>query len=117
MNIAVIERWVAALRSGEYSQTKRSLRNERGFCCLGVLCDTVKDDMDFDWFLRNGEWTFDGRSGYVPESVANYINIYVGALDRYATMNDKQGMDFQEIAAQIEEDLLTSATDESKVTP
>ena len=31
--------WVAALRSGEYSQTRGFLRVEDSFCCLGVLCD------------------------------------------------------------------------------
>lgn len=37
-------KWVAALRSGEYKQTTRKLREvyedgSVGFCCLGVLCD------------------------------------------------------------------------------
>jgi hypothetical protein len=40
-------RWVQALRSGEYPQTRGALRRvsaiadgpPRGFCCLGVLCD------------------------------------------------------------------------------
>lgn len=32
--------WVAALRSGEYKQGHGHLGNqERGYCCLGVLCD------------------------------------------------------------------------------
>jgi hypothetical protein len=47
MNIAVIERWVEALESGEYAQTKGVLRRNEdspyghkvGYCCLGVLCD------------------------------------------------------------------------------
>ena len=33
------EKWVAALRSGDYDQTKSFLRDEDGFCCLGVACD------------------------------------------------------------------------------
>lgn len=32
-------KWVAALRSGKYQQTTGQLRNEKGFCCLGVLLD------------------------------------------------------------------------------
>lgn len=36
----VIKLWTAALRSGEYRQTRERLRNDAGgFCCLGVLCD------------------------------------------------------------------------------
>lgn len=34
------DRWLAALRSGEYGQTTTGLRDERDrFCCLGVACD------------------------------------------------------------------------------
>jgi hypothetical protein len=39
MNPDVKALWVAALRSGEYKQGKRQLRNRGKFCCLGVLCD------------------------------------------------------------------------------
>jgi hypothetical protein len=31
--------WVKALRSGEYEQTMGCLRDNVGFCCLGVACD------------------------------------------------------------------------------
>jgi len=34
-----IQKWVLALRSGEYSQTKGTLQDEQGYCCLGVACD------------------------------------------------------------------------------
>lgn len=30
--------WIAALRSGEYSQTQHTLNDSAGFCCLGVAC-------------------------------------------------------------------------------
>ena len=44
MKQEVAEKWVAALRSGEYQQTQQTLcvndeQGTRGFCCLGVLCD------------------------------------------------------------------------------
>lgn len=31
-------KWVKALRSGRYQQTKGFLHDEKGYCCLGVLC-------------------------------------------------------------------------------
>ena len=34
-------RWVEALLSGKYAQTKGVLHNDQGFCCLGVWCDVV----------------------------------------------------------------------------
>ena len=39
LSIEIAQRWVNALRSGEYKQTKTQLQDEEGFCCLGVLCD------------------------------------------------------------------------------
>jgi hypothetical protein len=42
MNYDLATKWVKALRSGEYKQTKNVLKDERGrFCCLGVLCDVM----------------------------------------------------------------------------
>ena len=38
--ITLRERWIEALRSGEYERTISMLRHESNkFCCLGVLCD------------------------------------------------------------------------------
>lgn len=34
-------RWIEALESGKYQQTVRRLRDNRGFCCLGVACDVL----------------------------------------------------------------------------
>lgn len=37
MNQEIKQKWVAALRSGEYKQIKNSLTNGEGYCCLGVF--------------------------------------------------------------------------------
>lgn len=37
-----VETWVAALKSGTYPQAKKALKNEDGYCCLGVLCEINK---------------------------------------------------------------------------
>lgn len=38
-------KWVAALRSGNYSQTSHVLCDGRGgYCCLGVLCDIYEEE-------------------------------------------------------------------------
>ena len=40
MNLEIKAKWVAALRSGEYTQGYRRLRDsDNKFCCLGVLCN------------------------------------------------------------------------------
>ena len=38
---ALKQKWIAALRSGEYPQTRRTLHNGDGYCCLGVLCEVA----------------------------------------------------------------------------
>jgi hypothetical protein len=35
---------LVALRSGEYTQTKGTLQDEHGHCCLGVMCDVYQKD-------------------------------------------------------------------------
>lgn len=51
MDKAVKEKWVAALRSGEYTQAQGTLKNAAGgFCCLGVLCDLyAKEKLSGRW--------------------------------------------------------------------
>lgn len=39
MNKEIKKLWVDALKSGEYEQTVGILKDEDGYCCLGVLCD------------------------------------------------------------------------------
>ena len=45
MNSIIKERWLEALRSNQYTKGKKALRSSDSFCCLGVLCDTLKDDV------------------------------------------------------------------------
>ena len=49
MNSLIKEKWVAALRSGEYKQSKKQLCSDNGFCCLGVLCDLYLKENGLDW--------------------------------------------------------------------
>lgn len=50
MNEVVKEKWVKALRSGEYKQTIGKLSKEGKYCCLGVLCDLYEKE------THSGEW-------------------------------------------------------------
>ena len=50
MRKEIAEKWVAALRSGEYEQTVGHLQTEHGHCCLGVLCDLhLRETGRGDW--------------------------------------------------------------------
>lgn len=55
----VAEKWVAALRSGEYKQGRGTLRKELSLgtttrhCCLGVLCEVVDPENVLHWHNHN----------------------------------------------------------------
>lgn len=69
-NQNVMKAWVAALRSGEYDQTKGALRRTAGpalpedtppgYCCLGVLCDVAAKHPELgDIAIPAYEWRSD----------------------------------------------------------
>lgn len=75
--------WVAALTSGTYGQTTDRLRDDGGFCCLGVLCDiygkqTGKGawvdaaDQDEDEFVASSEYSFLGSDTAPPKDVMRW---------------------------------------------
>lgn len=112
MNWELIEKWIKALRSGEYKQAQGNLceydvrTGERlGYCCLGVLTHLVDPDhltlrqVSQQHSASFGVWvsddvraplyrTFRGRKISLPEL-------------KLASMNDK-GKTFEEIADAIE---------------
>lgn len=55
-------KWIAALESGEFKQTKGRLHNARsgGFCCLGVACE----------ISGLGKW--DKRANFVTREQVSY---------------------------------------------
>ncbi len=60
MNPEVKVKWLEALRSGEYRQTKGTLRRPGDrFCCLGVLSDLYTKEVEGSW-----EWYRDDCSVY-----------------------------------------------------
>ena len=72
MNKEWKEKWIAALRSGEYVQGKKVLRNGKDeFCCLGVLCDLfVKEGKLEEPVQTMSGHTYEGAIVILPESVA-----------------------------------------------
>lgn len=60
MKKEIADKWVAALRSGNYKQTTGMLnRNNESFCCLGVLCEiAIKDGVELEKHNIFGCYTF-----------------------------------------------------------
>lgn len=77
MNPVIRTRWADALRSGDYEQTKGSLNDGKGYCCLGVLCDLYAQDHGTGWEPCNkhaGNNRVEGTltSAWLPREVADW---------------------------------------------
>jgi hypothetical protein len=104
------EKWLTALESGEYQQTKHALhRPEKNeYCCLGVACKLVLGDPnDTTSMGTNSIWL--GNVGKAPCPVVDALGLYgsCGEIENdsqydysLAEMND-DGKSFKEIAAYI----------------
>ena len=105
MNKAIKEKWVAALRSGEYQQTHESLRDEEGHCCLGVLCDIHNQETSVDgWGQAQFQDNYYERSGFLPEIVQEWAELSSdpqAGCHTLSHLNDS-GHDFEQIANRIE---------------
>jgi hypothetical protein len=108
MNPEVKQKWVAALRSGNYEQGKNYLKTFNGkFCCLGVLCDILPDPGWHEVEEDDGQLGF--KTGRLELAVlSDARKAEVGLSDVQTSllmhMNDT-GEDFNTIANHIEANL------------
>lgn len=84
--------WVEALRSGEYEQTDSELKNDFGYCCLGVLREIVNP---------NDERSAQGENGMLSNEQLQEYGLDGRTQKKLANMND-DGVSFDEIADYIE---------------
>lgn len=107
MNIELIRKWVAALRSGKYAQCRGVLESKvlfdtadsSSYCCLGVL-QQVEPGIGSDGGLL-----------YRPD-----LNRHIGCSlnqDELAKLNDDDGKTFSEIADFIESKYISKEEDKS----
>ena len=100
MDNSIKQRWVEALRSGNYKQVKYRLKGyteggDVGYCCLGVFCSIMGKEPE-----SLGEY-----DGYVNFSLYNFCNENIPAQvsDKGISMNDCS-KSFTEIADMIEKE-------------
>lgn len=106
------ERWAQALESGKYAQTRQTLRDEKGYCCLGVVCDLYAKETGKEWLKRPTrrddyyvlDFGYEVAAVLLSPTVMEWIGVkepggsYVG--DSLSNQNDN-GADFRDIAAII----------------
>lgn len=102
MNADVKQKWVAALRSGEFEQCKGTLRMGDRFCCLGVLSElAVRDGViqpatalnNTDWRASRGDgesvYVYDNEAGHLPNAVA----LWAGLIWEFESYDDEGTME------------------------
>jgi hypothetical protein len=76
MKKEIADKWIAALRSGEYKQTSGTLNDGGNFCCLGVLCDISSIGKWTEVGVVKGYFTSDVSSTSVlPNQVRKWAGI------------------------------------------
>ena len=104
-NTDLLDRWIAALRSGEYQQTQNALCDGNGgYCCLGVLEMVAEGEVEIyentgdyrklpspEFFMRIGT----GTAGH------NILGSGFGMAE-LSFMNDEMNLPFSEIANRLE---------------
>ena len=116
MNKEWAKRWVRALISGRYPQTKRSLRDGTGFDPLGVLADISGLGYYSDVPFEKGEelkprgFLLYDTSENAPPTVLGQLEELVGlqfqSIGVIADLNDK-GLPFRQIAGYIAKNCAT----------
>jgi len=111
-------KWIAALRSGKYKQTREALEDKNGFCCLGVACKLAEEEGVVERFTNNlyisygkirEHYNFkEENSSYLPSFVMDWLclrspsgDLVQAPGESLASMNDR-GASFEEIANTIE---------------
>lgn len=81
---AVAKKWVRALRSGKYKQTKHVLTRlkkdgvPQSHCCLGVLCElAIKSGVSVNITPNTTDKSqrYDGKDGVLPPSVQKWAGL------------------------------------------
>lgn len=96
MNKNVAMKWIKALRSGKYKQTISHLKDDDGYCCLGVLCSiSGKKNWSSSSYLTKNVQEWAGMKTHDP-SFGKDIS------KKLSFLNDVNFCSFEEIADVIE---------------
>jgi hypothetical protein len=97
-----VRSWIAALRSGEFTQANGQLQKDDSYCCLGVAC-VIAERISNLRIHRIKEGMIIGKnlSDDQPD-VLNWLGLSQGGDIDLAQRND-EGSSFEELADHIEE--------------
>ena len=100
----VFQLWIDALRSGNYQQTQYCLKTDKGFCCLGVLCDLARQDGGPAWNVL-----YSAKDGQLPNPILRFMGLRDFEQNHLAAMNDTACATFSQISDNIEQLIMPKA--------
>jgi hypothetical protein len=102
----LLDKWLAALRSGEYKQTDGVMhdREENSFCCLGVLQHSVcgRGVEANDEYLPSSDWLEQRGIVFLDGSGTRSTDPFLPKVKSSAATANDEGKTFAEIADAIE---------------
>lgn len=95
-----ITKWINALRSGKYKQTRATLQDAGGYCCMGVACDVFikpkQRGLDEDKYLYG---SYPGSQNNAPHWLKLINGDFADLSGKdLADLNDSESFTFDEIA-------------------
>lgn len=89
MKPSIKEKWVEALRSGEYKQTYNVFRIQNHYDVLGVLCDLYIKEKKLEWIEgEKGVYAFPGKKSQSIALLPVEVQKWSG-LSEFDTINHK----------------------------
>lgn len=98
---AQFDKWIKALRSGEYKQTIQALQDKNGYCCLGVACKILIKTPDMHEDSLIGDFPYQQK--HAPEwlkCINSNFEFKTGI--NLTDLNDIEHFTFDEIADLLE---------------
>lgn len=101
MNEEVKAKYLAALRGGEYKQTRGAFRRESGcYCAIGLLVELVAQPV---WTARIADDDDRGMSAHVATGITlEDVGVTGRQWRDVVTFNDDDGLSFAQIADYVE---------------
>jgi hypothetical protein len=105
-----VQAWIEALENGKYKQTRGGLRDDDGYCRLGVACDVhikLYPNTSLKWKDKNGYFSA-GKNidDVLPVTVRKRLGLSADLQDELISMNDEEKAGFKKIAKKIKSELL-----------
>lgn len=105
------QKWLNALRSGEYKQGRGNLRVGDEYCCLGVACEVLKDELNLSVGESDGVTLYGSNQATAPSQLEDALGLY-GPCGEHrdlqsggpalTDLNDDEMWSFNQIADEIE---------------